>query len=64
MLSLRVAYLLVQIHAAFVPAFERMISQYGGTSNGGMAFDPVTRQLLIYPLGNLSAHPALSRPSQ
>ena len=44
----------VQIHAAFQATFERMISQYGGTSNGGMAFDPVSRVLLIYPRGNLS----------
>ena len=44
----------MQIHAAFQATFERMISQYGGISNGGMAFDPVSRVLLIYPRGNLS----------
>lgn len=32
-----------------------MISQYNGASSGGMAFDPNSRVLLIYPRGNLSA---------
>ena len=52
----------MQIHTAFQANIQRMIAEFDGSSSGGMAFDNITRRLLIPPRGNLSALSALAAP--